>query len=101
AAAYYGLIVNLINPMNRMASFVGDLAKAMVATGRAYELLDLPVEEEISADPQPMPGIRGAIEFRDVSFWYNRDEAPALGGVQATVEAGEIVALVGPSGAGK
>lgn len=98
---YWLLVVNLINPMNRMASFVGDLSKAMVATKRAYELLDLPVEEEASADPQPMPAIRGAIEFRNVTFWYNRDEAPALEGVRADVAAGEIVALVGPSGAGK
>ncbi len=99
--SYWLLVVNLINPMNRMASFVGDLSKAMVATNRAYELLDLPVEEEASSDPQPMPPIRGSIEFRDVSFWYNRDETPALDSVRAEVAPGEIVALVGPSGAGK
>src|SRR5208283_5549476 len=97
---YWLLVVNLINPMNRMAAFVGDLSKAMVATNRAYELLDLPVEEEATADPTPMPAIHGAIEFAGVTFWYNRDEAPALLDVRVQIAAGEIVALVGPSGAG-
>jgi len=95
------LVVNLINPMNRMSAFVGDLGKAMVATGRAYELLDLPAEEEVSSDPKPLPRISGAVHFKDVSFWYNSDEAPALSEVRAEIAAGEIVALVGPSGAGK
>ena len=98
---YWSLVVNLINPMNRMSAFVGDLGKAMVATGRAYELLDLPAEEEVSSDPKPLPRISGAVHFKDVSFWYNSDEAPALSEVRAEIAAGEIVALVGPSGAGK
>ena len=98
---YWLLVVNLINPMNRVASFVGDLSKAIVATGRTYEILELPVEEEASETPHPMPPIRGEIAFENVSFWYTRDEAAALEGVKATIHAGEIVALVGPSGAGK
>jgi len=98
---YWLLVVNLINPMNRMAAFVGDISKATVATGRAYELLDLPVEEEKAALPQALPTVRGRITFDDVTFWYGKEEAPALSHVQATIEAGEIIALVGPSGAGK
>ncbi len=97
---YWLLVVNLINPMNRMAAFVGDISKATVATGRAYELLDLPMEEE-RTDAQPLPPLEGAIDFQNVTFWYNRDEAPALDHVNVRIGAGEIVALVGPSGAGK
>lgn len=97
---YWLLVVNLINPMNRMAAFVGDISKATIATSRAYELLDLPLEEEPVA-AKPLPPVKGSIDFEHVTFWYNRDEAPALDRVDVHIEAGEIVALVGPSGAGK
>ncbi len=98
---YWLLVVNLVNPMNRMAAFVGDLSKALVSTGRAYELLDLPMEEDVGADAVPMPRVAGEIDFDGVWFSYDETEAPALADVNATIGAGEIVALVGPSGAGK
>ncbi|HTV92058.1 MAG TPA: ABC transporter ATP-binding protein [Verrucomicrobiae bacterium] len=98
---YWLLVVNLVNPMNRMAAFVGDLSKALVSTGRAYELLDLPMEEDVGADAVPMPRVAGEIDFDGVWFSYDETEAPALADVNATIAAGEIVALVGPSGAGK
>jgi subfamily B ATP-binding cassette protein MsbA len=77
------------------------LSKALVSAGRAYELLDLPAEEEAVANPAPMARIAGRIEFDRVWFSYDEQEAPALADVTAAIEAGEIVALVGPSGAGK
>jgi ATP-binding cassette, subfamily B, bacterial MsbA len=98
---YWALVVNLINPMNRVAAFFGDLSKALVSTGRVYELLDLPAEEEASAEPRSMPRLAGRIAFEHVSFTYAGHSTPALSDVQATIEAGQIVALVGPSGAGK
>ena len=98
---YWLLVVNLVNPMNRMAAFFGDLSKALVSTARAYELLDLPMEEEAAGNPAPMPRIVGRITFDRVWFSYDGEEVPALADVTATIDAGEIVALVGPSGAGK
>jgi ATP-binding cassette, subfamily B, bacterial MsbA len=98
---YWGLLVNLMNPMNRVAAFVGDISKAMVGAGRVFELLDLPVEVRDPAGALALPSVRGRIEFDDVTFRYQLQEPPALDHVNATIEAGEIVALVGPSGAGK
>jgi len=98
---YWALLVNLMNPMNRVAAFVGDLSKAIVGAGRVFEVLDLPVETRDPAAASPLPVVRGRIEFEDVSFFYNEGEPPALSHVNAAIEEGEIVALVGPSGAGK
>jgi len=98
---YWALLVNLMNPMNRVAAFFGDISKAIVGAGRVFEVLDLPAETRDETAAQPLPVVRGQITFDDVSFSYAGEETPALSHVNATIEAGEIVALVGPSGAGK
>ncbi len=98
---YWALLVNLMNPMNRVAAFFGDISKAVVGAGRVFEVLDLPAETRDESGALPLPAVRGRVTFDDVSFSYGDEESPALSHVNATIEAGEIVALVGPSGAGK
>ncbi len=98
---YWGLLVNLMNPMNRVAAFFGDIGKAVVGAGRVFELLDLPVEVRDPPDAVALPAVRGRIEYEDVTFRYTPSEPPALRHVTAAIGEGEIVALVGPSGAGK
>jgi subfamily B ATP-binding cassette protein MsbA len=98
---YWGLLVNLMNPMNRVAAFFGDISKAIVGAGRVFELLDLPIEVDDPVDAIRLPVVRGRLDYVDVTFRYKAGDLPALRHVNATIEAGEIVALVGPSGAGK
>jgi subfamily B ATP-binding cassette protein MsbA len=97
---YLMLLVNLVNPVNRFASFMGELSKAVVGSGRVYELLDLPVERADKPGAVPLPEVRGRIQFENVEFAYEPG-APVLQNFNATIEKGEIIALVGPSGAGK
>jgi subfamily B ATP-binding cassette protein MsbA len=98
---YWALLANLINPMNRFAAFVGELSKAVVGAGRVYEVLDLPVERADKPDAVALQNVSGRIAFERVRFAYSPDEAPVLYDFTADIEAGQIVALVGPSGAGK
>ena len=98
---YWTLVVLAINPLNRLAAFVGDISKGLVGASRIFEILDLPIEED---DARAIAGgapIRGALAFNGVTFAYKADGAAVLHDLTATIEAGEIVALVGPSGAGK
>ncbi|MBV9270668.1 MAG: ABC transporter ATP-binding protein, partial [Candidatus Eremiobacteraeota bacterium] len=98
---YWLLLANLVNPMNRFAAFVGDIERAIVGAGRVFEVIDLPVEPADAPGALALPKVAGNIRFENVTFTYADGEPPVLNAFNAEMNAGEIVALVGPSGAGK
>jgi subfamily B ATP-binding cassette protein MsbA len=97
---YWLLLVNLVNPINRFAAYMGELSKAVVGSGRVYELLDLPVERADKPGAVTLENVRGRIAFENVNFSYEPG-SPVLQNFSAAIETGEVIALVGPSGAGK
>lgn len=95
--------ITIAAAVGAMVGFFTSYQEAVGAADRVFELLEHPVAVADAADPVPLPRpIRGALEFRDVSFTYG-----AAGGRQAltrvtlSLAPGEVVALVGRSGAGK
>ncbi len=96
--AYLALLYSPVRSLGRLAS---TFYSASAAAERVIELLD---ERPAVADP-PRPvrltRVRGALELDDVSFRYPAAEHDALRGVSFRAEPGEVVALVGASGAGK
>src|SRR2546430_4242703 len=97
--AFGALALRLMSPVKAVAQYPTIMAGAAAAADRVFEVLDLPAGE---GDP---PGAAPArfhdrIEYRGVSFSYD-GEAPVLQDVELEVRRGQVVAVVGPSGAGK
>jgi len=85
-----------------LASLWSSYQEARGAAHRVFELLDVQPGIRDPDSPVPLPsGEPGEIRLEDVSFRYGAEEPWALHEVGVTIDPGEIVALVGPSGAGK
>ncbi|WKJ91986.1 ABC transporter transmembrane domain-containing protein [Methylomonas montana] len=89
--------------VSTMAEVWGDVMRATGATGRLLELLRAEPAIAETATPQILPNPQTlAIRFQHVGFHYpSRPQTAALSDIELSVAAGESVALVGPSGAGK
>jgi subfamily B ATP-binding cassette protein MsbA len=100
AFEFWTVTALLINPMNRFSIFFADFARAFVGAGRVFEILDLPIERDDPPDALPLPRVEGLVRFEHVGFAYD-EEQWVLEDFSAEMLPGEVVALVGPSGAGK
>ena len=93
ASRFWQPIMNLGNIFN---NFINNIAYLE----RIFETMDEPITIDDAPDAKEMPPIRGKVTFDDVSFGYEKDQT-VLDHVSFTVNPGESVALVGPTGAGK
>ena len=71
-------MVLAINPLNRLASFIGDISKGLVGASRVYEILALPIEVRDAPGAVVPARIAGALRFENVTFAYKADAAPVL-----------------------
>ena len=98
--AFIGYIWRFWMPINNMANFYNTLVTNMSYLELIFETLDEPISIKDKPSAVDMPVIAGHVEFRDVEFAYEAGQM-VLSGVNFTCEAGNTVALVGPTGAGK
>ena len=86
-------------PLTSIASFWSQFQLGLSASERVFALIDAEPRVQ-QVDQQPVPRLDGRIEFKDVFFQYTEQQT-VLAGFNLTIKAGETVALVGHTGAGK
>ncbi len=87
-------------PFNEISGVITELQNALASAARVFELMDTPSESPDSAHAKGLDSIQGEIAFRNVSFSYH-DDRPLLENLSFSVQAGQQVAIVGPTGCGK
>ena len=99
--AYLLYATVLLNSIRRIVEFTEQFQQGMTGIDRFFEVLDAPIDITDAEDAKEMKNVKGAVAFENVSFHYGDDDAEVLHGLNLTVEPGQSIALVGPSGAGK
>ena len=90
----------LYAPLSWFGDFYGFMMRAYAGAERIFEVIDAKSEPFDDADSVPMPELRGRVAFEDVTFGYDAGK-PVLRDAELQVEPGEMIGLVGKSGAGK
>jgi ATP-binding cassette subfamily B protein len=99
-ATFIAYAQNFTQPLRQLANMYNSIQAALAGAERVFEVIDTPPEVDAAADsPLPTP-VRGEVRFENVCFGYLPDR-PVIKNMTLEAKAGQTVALVGPTGAGK
>jgi subfamily B ATP-binding cassette protein MsbA len=99
--AFMFYLFSMYSPLKKLSRVNADLQQAMAASERIFEMLDTHSEVHERPDARALPPFRERIEFEAARFQYDGAGGPTLDGITLTVTAGQTLAIVGRSGAGK
>ncbi|XUL92695.1 ABC transporter ATP-binding protein [Streptomyces galilaeus] len=99
--AFVSLQQGLFRPAVSLLSTGVQIQTSLALFARIFEYLDLPIDITERENPVHLDSIKGEVAFEDVEFHYDDKSGPILDGIDITVPAGNSLAIVGPTGAGK
>jgi subfamily B ATP-binding cassette protein MsbA len=100
-AAFVAALLFMYGPIKKLSRVNASLQQAIAAAERIFEVLDRHTEVRERPGAAVLQPFHESVEFREVLFAYDDQARPILKGVSFTVARGQVVALVGRSGAGK
>lgn len=98
--AFFQYIRNFTQPIQQIAQVTNMLQSSAAASERVFEFLDVEEEDQMAEDPVSVNQIEGNVSFEHISFGYDLSKI-IVHDFNADVKAGQKVAIVGPTGAGK
>ena len=98
---FISYLKNSMRPVREYAKYAGRLSKALASAERIADILDETPEIADLPHSRPAPPLRGRISLRNLHFHYPGNPKKTFDGLDLHIEAGEHVAIVGPSGIGK
>ena len=100
AQAFLQYVTQISDPITTAAYTINSIQTSLVSVERVYDILELPEENELEKDTNLLKNTKGQISFEHVSFGYTQDKL-LMKDVNFTAKAEQMIAIVGPTGAGK
>jgi len=91
---------NYVSPLRQLANLYNSIQAALAGAERVFEIIDTRPEMQDVAAPLPFETLRGDVSFEAVRFGYE-PQTPIIKNMTLSARAGQTIALVGPTGAGK
>jgi len=98
---FLGSLLSLLNPIKKLSSVNALIQQALAANERIYDILNAEPSVVESPEAKGIGVIKDKISLKNVQFNYDDETNPILKDITADINAGEIVAIVGPTGVGK
>ncbi|HEU5081275.1 MAG TPA: ABC transporter ATP-binding protein [Opitutaceae bacterium] len=98
---FAGLLEQFSGQVNQVATIANSVQQSLIGARRVFEILDAPIEVSTKPSARRQPRLNGAVRFENVSFRYEADANPVVRDINLDVKAGQVVAILGATGAGK